>query len=397
MNMPLGLGAHRLTLSPEIVSRVFANPLAVLVVDDEPAVREELSIALGYRGMQVLSAASGEAALAVLAGRPDIGALVTDIRMPGMDGLELAQQALAGRDAVDAMEVVLVSGHVTPAQGMAAQRVGAFGTLPKPVRGTYFVQIVQQALGSAAARRAQALGFAPRPDPVAAPPRQTHPAAAAEALLHTLTQRAIDAETLATLGRQIRAPLQALLGQKGVQDAGEEKNTRRVLGLLDAVMQLAAIERGHQKQDLLPVSAQTLAAALADRLHAAGFRCARRIILQPEATPAFALHLGRMTQAMGLLAERALRGAGPSGSAALTRGGSAEVSVDAGAGHARIELTLRPDPMPDRAACQNAEPAQDTLLPLTIACRLMTQSGGRLDAWMLADGGLRARLLVGPQ
>jgi CheY-like chemotaxis protein len=382
MNMPIGYGgAHRLTLAPPALSRAFPGSLAVLVVDDEAAIRDELAGVLARRGLTVLTAPAAETALRVLAGRPDIGTLVTDIRMPGMDGLELAQQALAGRDNADALEVLLVTGHATPAHGLAAARIGAFGLLPKPTRGAELSELVQAALVSAAARRRLALGFPPRPDVLPAPEGRRSPVAAAEALLHTLAQRAIDAETLASLARQIRAPLGALI-ETGPQDPAAPQ-ARRLLGLLDTLLDLAAMEAGRHRGDVAPVSAHALVAAIANRLEAAGVRASRRVILQPDARPAFGLDLARLTRAYGLLAERAMRDCP---GAAL-----AELSVDAGAGGARIELAIRPEP-----PCRRPdEPAVETLLPLTLARRLVALDHARLEAWLLPEGGLRARLRLG--
>jgi CheY-like chemotaxis protein len=381
MNVTIGFGGpHRLTLSPEALTRAQLPSLAVLVVDDEAEVREELCSSLTHHGLAVLAAGDGATALRILAGRPDVGALLTDLRMPGMDGLELAQAALSGRDTADALEVVLISGYVTPAHGLAAERIGAFGMLAKPMRGARLAAMVQEALESAAQRRRAALGLAPPVDLPPAPP--PGPAAAAEALLHTLTQRAIDGESLATLARQIRQPLQALLG-RAPAELTEEREIRRVIALVDEVVDLATLERAQRARDLEPVSAQALAAAIAAKLQDLGIRCGRRIILQPDATPAYQLHLARLTRAFAVLATRAQRD-----EAAPLR---ADLAIDAGAGTARLELTLRPEGLSARPA----EPAVDSLLSCTIARRLAALSGGRLDAWLLPDGGLRARLILG--
>jgi DNA-binding NtrC family response regulator len=126
-----------------------------------PEVREEICTRLNRKGFAVLAAANGPTALRILAGRPDIGALLTDLRMPGMDGLALAQAALAGRGATDAIEILLVSGYITPAYSMAAERIGAFGMMSKPLRGSRLTALVEDALESAGHRRRIALGLAP--------------------------------------------------------------------------------------------------------------------------------------------------------------------------------------------------------------------------------------------
>jgi CheY-like chemotaxis protein len=82
--------------------------VTVLVVEDEPGIRDLISAALRKEGYLVLQAESGKAAIdaAAQAGRIDV--LLTDVAMPGMSGLELASAlARTHRD----MRVVVMSGH----------------------------------------------------------------------------------------------------------------------------------------------------------------------------------------------------------------------------------------------------------------------------------------------
>ena len=63
----------------------------VLVVEDEPLVRELAGIAISEAGFEVLEASNAEQALNILGSRSDVGVLCTDVDMPGaLDGLELA-------------------------------------------------------------------------------------------------------------------------------------------------------------------------------------------------------------------------------------------------------------------------------------------------------------------
>jgi len=67
------------------------NHVLVLLVDDEPEVRLLASDSLEDAGFEVVEAADAKQALSVLAARPDVGVLFTDVNMPGpLDGLELA-------------------------------------------------------------------------------------------------------------------------------------------------------------------------------------------------------------------------------------------------------------------------------------------------------------------
>lgn len=391
MNMPISFapaadGRKRLLLDTSHLATPLEERLTVLVVDDEDAVREELAEALDRKGLPVLTANSAEAALGVLKGRPDIGALVSDIRMPGMDGLALAEAALAGRAETAALEVVLVTGYITPGHTLAASRLGAYGVLLKPTRASDISRLAAEALDRAAQRRLKAR-LPARPDPLAdlAPPAATRsPTQAAEALLHTLTQRLTESGTaLEATARELRAPLAALL-EAGPRDTEAKRETHRLLGLIDELLEVAALEAGSLQPSLAPVSAHGLLSAVATRLGAHGIRTSRRITLQPDADPAFLLDTPHLVRAIGLLADRALRGTG--GEA------KAELSVDAGAGQARIDLTIRTGTATAPLAAD--EPAPEQLLPVSIARRMLAQQGGRLDAWTLPEGGLRARLLI---
>jgi CheY-like chemotaxis protein len=80
----------------------------ILVVDDDPDVRQILSEFLEFRGYGVLQAGDGAEALDVLRENPDLRLVISDVRMPGLSGLELA--ARAAQDYPD-VRVILISGY----------------------------------------------------------------------------------------------------------------------------------------------------------------------------------------------------------------------------------------------------------------------------------------------
>ena len=80
----------------------------VLVVDDEPLVREVTASMLEDLGCEVITAASGNDALEKLSGDHRIEVLITDINMPGMDGYELAERATRMRGQ---LRVIMLSGR----------------------------------------------------------------------------------------------------------------------------------------------------------------------------------------------------------------------------------------------------------------------------------------------
>src|SRR5919106_5593260 len=65
--------------------------LKVLVVDDDPTIRDVLRVMLGFEGCQVVDAPDGESALVIFAAtRPNV--VILDVTMPGMDGIEVCRQ-----------------------------------------------------------------------------------------------------------------------------------------------------------------------------------------------------------------------------------------------------------------------------------------------------------------
>jgi two-component system, cell cycle response regulator CpdR len=78
----------------------------VLIVDDEPMIREMTSAMMQDLGCAVQTASSGSAALETLSRDEDIELLLTDVQMPNMDGLELANRATKSRPG---LAVVIMS------------------------------------------------------------------------------------------------------------------------------------------------------------------------------------------------------------------------------------------------------------------------------------------------
>src|SRR3990172_4007670 len=113
-----------------------------LVADDEAGMRESVARALRREGLQVTAVEDGAAALDALRREP-VDLLVADLRMPGLDGLELLRAAkLVAPD----MEVVVLSGHATVEEAVEAMKEGAYHFLTKPFDRAPLVRVVRQAL-----------------------------------------------------------------------------------------------------------------------------------------------------------------------------------------------------------------------------------------------------------
>ncbi len=100
----------------------------ILVIDDEIAIRESLKMTLEYEGYEFVGAATGQEGLA-LAERESPDLVLLDVKMPGMDGLEVLDRLRATNDS---LPVVVVSGHGTISTAVEATKKGAFDFIEKP-------------------------------------------------------------------------------------------------------------------------------------------------------------------------------------------------------------------------------------------------------------------------
>jgi len=125
--------------APAVAPRVVAAGGRVLVVDDEPLVRQLLVQALRFEGFEVLEAPDGPAALAVLAGTK-VDVVVLDLTMPGLDGAEVVRRLRASGDDTP---IVLSSGYAR--EGITLEPGSFQGFLSKPFVLDELTRVVQQA------------------------------------------------------------------------------------------------------------------------------------------------------------------------------------------------------------------------------------------------------------
>ena len=114
----------------------------ILVIDDEGAIRDSLKMILEYEDYQFVGAATGQEGIAaVQRERPDL--VLLDIKMPGMDGLEVLRKLHA---LDETLPVVMISGHGTTATAVEAIRSGAIDFLDKPLSSERVIVTLQNAL-----------------------------------------------------------------------------------------------------------------------------------------------------------------------------------------------------------------------------------------------------------
>jgi excisionase family DNA binding protein len=115
----------------------------VLVVDDEEAVRDLIAKTLTMADYQVDTASDGQGALDQLKDT-DFDLLITDLKMPGMDGLNVIRQA---RKLSPSLPIIIITGYSTEASAIEAINLGVCGYLTKPFRLPRILSVAARALG----------------------------------------------------------------------------------------------------------------------------------------------------------------------------------------------------------------------------------------------------------
>jgi two-component system cell cycle sensor histidine kinase/response regulator CckA len=138
-------GRERPPTIPEGVQR---GTETILLVDDEPHVSSILAEVLGEHGYHVLTAGSAEQALSMMHAQGErIDLVISDLKMPGLDGLELARKI---RRARPELKVIIISGHFDedPAAKHARDHATVAAYLPKPFTSQSLTRAIREALGS---------------------------------------------------------------------------------------------------------------------------------------------------------------------------------------------------------------------------------------------------------
>ena len=114
----------------------------ILVIDDESAIRDSLKMVLEYEGYEVMLAATGDEGVKLVEREaPDL--VFLDIKMPGMDGLEVLQKL---EHMVETTPIVVISGHADMATAVKATKLGAFDFIGKPLEQDRILVTVRNAV-----------------------------------------------------------------------------------------------------------------------------------------------------------------------------------------------------------------------------------------------------------
>ncbi len=114
----------------------------ILVVDDKQMMRDSVGATLQRAGYTVVAASDGSAALSMVA-RHRPSAVITDLKMPEMDGLELLARL---RQADDHLPVVLMTAYGSVDSAVKAMKEGAFDFIQKPFEGDQLVVVIRRAV-----------------------------------------------------------------------------------------------------------------------------------------------------------------------------------------------------------------------------------------------------------
>ena len=201
-----------------------SNNLTVFIVDDDPAVRDALGLLLGVRGYRTAVFASGEAFLQAWCA-DWAGCLLVDIRMSGMDGLEL-QRRLGEQGCL--IPIIIVTGHGDVSLARAAFKARASDFLEKPFDDVKLIAAIDEAFAQEAAVRSD-----------------VQRRAAGVELLRELTPREREVMRLVVLGRHNREIAPAL----GISVRTVEVHKARLMGKLGVdnvadLVRISMLEQG---------------------------------------------------------------------------------------------------------------------------------------------------------
>src|SRR5215468_5072070 len=135
--------------------------MRILVADDEPNLRRVLTAILQREGYEVVLATDGEEALALL--DPTIAAVITDLRMPRRDGMDVLRQTVA--DYPD-IPVIIITAHGSVDSAVEAVKLGAFDYIEKPFEQEQIRIVVEKAVRQSEAQRKAPRTFDIRDDKI---------------------------------------------------------------------------------------------------------------------------------------------------------------------------------------------------------------------------------------
>lgn len=119
------------------------SKLRLLIVDDEPGLRELLDILFRRAGYEVTLGSGVKAGLALIESEPSFDAIVTDLVMPDGSGMDILR---AAKERDDTTQVLMITAHATTEQAVDAMRLGAYDYIEKPFKNDAILASIEKAL-----------------------------------------------------------------------------------------------------------------------------------------------------------------------------------------------------------------------------------------------------------
>jgi signal transduction histidine kinase len=121
------------------------DDIQILIIDDESEIVEEISEKLEFHGFRCLTAIDAQSGLALIHSQPSISVVLTDIRMPGMDGLEMCRIIGDIISTERDLALLVMTGHAGLSEAVEALKVGALDFLTKPLSPDLLLHTVKRA------------------------------------------------------------------------------------------------------------------------------------------------------------------------------------------------------------------------------------------------------------
>ncbi|NNE43770.1 MAG: response regulator [Gemmatimonadetes bacterium] len=221
-----------MTLSPDTTSTAVRRPVVterILVIDDEQNIRATLEEFLSLTGFDVDTAENGAAGLDLL-GRNSYDLVVSDVRMPGVDGIAVIEWM---KETCPGVPVIIMSGHATVDSTLRALRLGAYDYLLKP----FTLDEMQRTIGNCLEKR-----------------RLERKNVELEEMNERLREiERIKDDLLSTLSHEFRTPLTSMLGFLALMDSRGNDNLRP-----DQAHALDAIRSNARRLDMMVGNLLTL-------------------------------------------------------------------------------------------------------------------------------------------
>ena len=261
-------------------------PSRVLIVDDEPDIVEEVIEQLDDEGFDCVFAYSADQAIEMVGKDSGIGVIVTDIRMPGMDGLEMARKLKDEAGSLRDLYIIVVTGHAGMAEAIESLQLGAEDFLTKPISPNHLVHSVRRAEEMIQLRSNDRVFQLHLEQQVKAKTSEIRVMADELAEQNTLLEKQnqelavigkLKDEFLQMMSHELNTPLNAIVGfaqlmKESLNEAGDTKNEQcanhilaagnRLAESVDSILTLAEISAGKLEMDLSDFSAQNLVDSL---------------------------------------------------------------------------------------------------------------------------------------